>query len=73
MWPFRRKPAKPDVDLGRTELSESQLESTMQYGWRDSDPDSTAVVLEYHDRPAEDLSQRVKRESDENENEGEGD
>ena len=43
----------------------------MQYGWRDSDPDSTAVLLEYLDRPAEDLSQRVKRETDENENENE--
>ena len=53
MWPFRRKPAQPDVDLARTELRESQLENTMRYGWDKERPaddrDELRESLERHE------------------------
>jgi hypothetical protein len=46
MWPFRRrKPAQPELDLGRKELRESQLENTKRYGWQESEPSSDQDVL----------------------------
>jgi hypothetical protein len=58
MWPFRRKPAQPEVDLGRQELPESQLENTRQYGWQDERPATNQDVLrESLERHEDDLSQ----------------
>jgi hypothetical protein len=45
VWPFTRKPAEPEVDLGRTELRESQLENTKRYGWHESEPSGDQDVL----------------------------
>ena len=56
---FRRKPAQPDVDLGREELRESQLKSTMQYGWQESGPANDQDVLrEALERHEDDLPAR---------------
>ena len=53
MWPFRRKPAPPEVDLGRRQLRRSQLEITKGYGWQASEPkgdqDVLRVSLERHE------------------------
>jgi hypothetical protein len=53
MWPFRRKPAPPEVDLGRRELLQSQLEITKGYGWQSSEPerdqDALRESLERHE------------------------
>jgi hypothetical protein len=45
MWPFRRKPASPEVDLGRRELRQSQLEITKGYGSQTAEPESDQDVL----------------------------
>jgi hypothetical protein len=56
MWPFRRKPAPPEVDLGRTELLQSQLEITEGYGWQESSPaDDQDVLRESLERHEDDL------------------
>ena len=53
MWPFRRKPAPPEADLGRIELRQSQLEITKGYGWQESlpagDEDELRESLERHE------------------------
>jgi hypothetical protein len=36
MWPFRSKPAPPEIDLGQEGLRRSQLEITRGYGWQES-------------------------------------
>ncbi len=45
MWPFRRKPAEEEVDLGRKALRESQLAITKRYGWQRSQAASDQDVL----------------------------
>ena len=56
MWPFRRKPAPPEVDLGRTELRQSQLQITEGYGWQKSPPpDDPDVLRESLERHEDDL------------------
>jgi len=45
MWPFRRRPAQPEVDFGRRELRTSQLEDMKGYGWHESEPESDRDVL----------------------------
>lgn len=72
MWPFRRKAAQPDVDLGRQELRESQLEITTQYGWQEpapaDDPDELRESLERHEdglpEPEDDLPAKDERSAD---------
>jgi hypothetical protein len=63
MWPFRKR-TKPDTDLGREQLQDSQLENTLQYGWQDEDPDSRAVLLESLERHEEDLSRITEHQDD---------
>ena len=46
MWPFRRKPAEGEVDLGRKALRESQLAITMRYGWEWSQTANEQDVLQ---------------------------
>ena len=53
MWPFRRKPEQPDIDLRLNELRGSQLENTMRYGWNNErsaeDTDVLRESLERHE------------------------
>ena len=53
VWPFRRKSALPEIDLGEVELRASQLEITRQYGWQKpapaDDPDELRESLERHE------------------------
>jgi hypothetical protein len=56
---FRRKPAQPDIDLGREELRKSQLTNTMKYGWQESGPANDQDVLrESLERHEDDLAAR---------------
>ena len=65
MWPFSRKPAKPDVDPGRHELPESQLQQTMQYGWQDTEPaDAKEMLRDSLERHEDDLSEIAERRAD---------
>jgi hypothetical protein len=65
MWPFRRKPAQPEVDLGRQELRVSQLENTMQYGWQESRPATDQDVLrESLERHEDNLSEIAEPPAD---------
>ena len=53
MWPFRRKPASPEIDLGQEGLCQSQLAITKGYGWQSSeterDQDALRESLERHE------------------------
>ena len=72
VWPFRRKPALPEVDLGRQELRESQVEITRQYGWQEpapaDDPDELRESLERHEdglpEPEDDAPEIDERPAD---------
>jgi hypothetical protein len=62
MWPFRRKPATREIDLGRDGLRESQREHTLQYGWEKAEPTAEPEVLrESLERNEEGLPQRDER------------
>ena len=72
MWPFRRKSALPDVELGEVELRASQLEITRQYGWQEAapadDPDELRESLERHEdglpEPEDDVPEVDERRAD---------
>lgn len=65
VWPFRRKPEPPEVDLGRHELRESQVEITRQYGWRESEPaDDPHELRESLERHEEGLPETDERPAD---------